>query len=694
MDQHFNSVSDFQAFLKLSQLDTRFRTPTPVEAHDAAFTLHGKKTPDFHQLFQNSRNFALTYHALQIGLLFAFTAFHWGRRLQSWRSSRMKRTRAWNDSRAGSDDDLLLHRSNGTETITTYDRFRGGIVTSEASSSSSTLRDIPASPVKTWAPNFEPEEQTPLLSGTQDQHSIQTPRSQVIRRKIKAWLVYQPKPVPFFNKTLPSNGLSLAVVAMIGIQIFYIFYDVHLSVRTLFLFADRTSLLFVANLPLLYLLAAKNQPLSLLTGHSYESMNIFHRRLGEVMCLLALLHAVSFLAVWYTIFRPTGFALAQFLLSKIILWGMGAFLAYELLYLTSLGSFRQRRYELFLGLHVILQVFALLFLWFHHKRSRPYVYATLVIFLLDRFFYRMGFKNRTVQGTLEVKEDQATVVLRARLSKLTGKRRGRWNRLLGPDILHGWKATEHVFVTVPSISPKHIFQAHPFTIASKAPAIGETEFDLELIIRSQDGFSQDLLHHARIHNNNHTVAIRLDGPYGSQSAVHLLQESDISIIVAGGSGIAVAWPAVWATLDAAGRGSDANVDLEDKLPAISHNQFSKSWKKILFIWIVHDSSHLSWLGSKKLDALQSVQGVDVVVPPPTGHNGHPDVGHIITTWLHYMALAGNANPTGSRRQGAGRKVGIMCSGPDGLNRSIRNLCSSLLSQGQLDVSVEIEKFGW
>jgi hypothetical protein len=44
-------------------------------------------------------------------------------------------------------------------------------------------------------------------------------------------------------------------------------------------FADRCGLVF-ANLPLLYLLAAKTQLHRLLTGYSYESLNIVHRRLG------------------------------------------------------------------------------------------------------------------------------------------------------------------------------------------------------------------------------------------------------------------------------------------------------------------------------------------------------------------------------------------------------------------------------
>ncbi|KAK2073433.1 hypothetical protein P8C59_007718 [Phyllachora maydis] len=49
-------------------------------------------------------------------------------------------------------------------------------------------------------------------------------------------------------------------------------------------YADRAALVFVANLPLLYLLSAKNQPVKFLTGRSYETLNLFHRRAATPAC--------------------------------------------------------------------------------------------------------------------------------------------------------------------------------------------------------------------------------------------------------------------------------------------------------------------------------------------------------------------------------------------------------------------------
>lgn len=596
-----------------------------------------------------SQKFILSYQLVLIGLLLVFTAIHWGSRLRSWRRRRnaIKGRHEGGQSKKGKTGETkqgVLIESSSTGSL----------------SSSSTLQE-----------DFNQKDQD--SERTLDEQSLLLPKASnaqapslrwTLTRKTRAWLAYQPRPI---NKTLPSNGTTLVVLAFIGLQIFYTFFKTSLSISMLFVFADRTSLVFVANLPLLYLFAAKNQPIKVLTGYSYESLNIFHRRLGEIMCLLALLHSAGMIGVWYTIFQPAGITLIKFLLIKMILLGIGAFVAYETLYFTSLGSFRQRWYELFLGLHVVLQVAALVLVWFHHRRSRWYVGVALAIFLMDRLVYRISVKTTTVRASLELQADRKTVVLRAPIPTERTHKRARSS--LGAGITAGWKATEHVFLTVPSLARKHAIQAHPFTIASKAPARDEKEANLELIIRAQDGFSGDLVRYANRHD---TVPIRLDGPYGSQSAVRVLRDSDRAVIVAGGSGIAVAWPLAWSSIDGV-----AASDLENPLSSVVDR------KTILFVWIIRERSHISWLGEHRLQELRR-RGVTVMTPPPTSEYGHPDIAAIVGDWLREVD-----DMTSSRNS----KIGVVASGPDGMNRAVRNACSSLLRDGR-DVSVEVEKFGW
>lgn len=628
MDQQLSSSE----YLEIFQFALRATPESSYGSNKTEQVPSSAENADFERIIigiQFSRRFILSYQLVLLVLLLFFAARHWIFRFYSWRRRRTLGTSLKNA-------EISTHRS----------------------SSSSTLRGAISSP--TEVSEIKKHERSPLLGDGKEQTSFS--RVVQLRDRIRGWLIYQPKPIPIINKTLPSNRCTIAILAFISLQAFYVFYNITLSMTTLFVFADRTALVFVANLPLLYLLAAKNQPIRLLTGYSYESLNILHRRLGEALCLLALLHSVGMVGVWYTMLRPTGFALAHFLLSKIILLGLGALFAYEALYLTSLGSFRQRWYELFLGLHVFLQAAALVLVWFHHHGSRPYTYAALAIFFVDRCLYRLVLKALTTRASLTITEDEGTILVHAQIPL---HRRRRWIGLVKSDITNGWKPTEHIFLSIPSLARKHTLQAHPFTIASKAPSDIDSDGRLDLIIRAHGGFSKDLVQYAKSHNS---AIVRFDGPYGSQTAVELLQDCEVTLLIAGGSGIAVTWPLVWSTLE-----SRKPTDPEFR-PRLS--------KLVLFVWIMRQDAHRSWIGKEKLRSLGDA-GADILIYPPTAEYGQPDLDGSVRSWIaNHQGFAGN-RPS----------IGIISSGPDGMNRSVRNLAASLVSTGH-NVHVEIEKFGW
>src|SRR6478735_8647539 len=97
--------------------------------------------------------------------------------------------------------------------------------------------------------------------------------------------------------------------------------------------------------------------------------------------------------VWYAALRKLGFTLARFIMNRLVILGLLAFLSYQILYFTSLGTFRKRMYEVFLALHIFFQIAGLAFLWFHYHTSRPYVGASLAIFVVDRLIFRLWLKT-------------------------------------------------------------------------------------------------------------------------------------------------------------------------------------------------------------------------------------------------------------------------------------------------------------
>ncbi|KAH7139264.1 hypothetical protein B0J11DRAFT_516441 [Dendryphion nanum] len=601
------------------------------------------KDPRFRKLVEGilfSRRLIATYNLVLLAILLVFTIWHWG---EQWGFARRRKSRISSGKKRN--DESVEERADDAW-----------------SSSSSTVEGTETPPDA--SKKVDANETSPLLGNSKH------PRSQTLGfRKpyffFQSWLQYQPPPIPVINRTLPPNSVSLFVIAFIALNFFYNLYNIPLELPFIFVFADRCGMLFSANLPLLYLLAAKTQPIKLLTGHSYESLNIFHRRVGELLCFEAFVHFSGMMVIWYGLLRHIGFTLVRFLFNRLVGLGLGALISYEVLYFTSLASFRQRFYEIFLTSHIFFHTAGLALLWFHHPTSRPYVGIALAIFLLDRLAFRLWLKSSSHPATLTVLEDNETILLSANWDITPSK-----SALLPKSMQNGWNPNDHIFLTIPSLSRKHVFQAHPFTIFSAAPGPSQSSSSADsddtkhawftLLIRAQStsGFTHTLLEHAR---TNPTTRIRLDGPYGSSHALDLLRDSQTAILVAGGSGIAVAYPLLWALLN-----PSANTDIE------SGSRHSK--RTVRLLWITHSASHRSWVPEDKMDELKG-WGLQVLIPGPTSEVGRPDVRDILRGWI------------------GGESAGIVVSGPEGLVRGVRNVCAESVGEGG-DVRVQVEKFGW
>lgn len=582
-----------------------------------------------------TKTFIITYHFVILGFIFIYSISHWVENAIRWKNRKAATKLAKTESGECDGDAVITYAGPDSEA---------------SSSGSSTLGSnttlVQKGAVETTSLLHEGHQLRPL-----------TPHRSLLSRA-RACLTYQPRPLPLIHKVLPCNGTSLAILIFIGLQIFYTLYHINFTWFELFVLADRCGLVFAVNLPILYLFAAKTQPLRWLTGYSYESLNIFHRRLGEVLCFEALLHTLGMIGVWFTIFRPSGLSLVPFMLEKVCLLGLGTFICYELLYLTSLGSFRESFYELFLGLHVVLQAGALVFLFFHHPAARPYVSIASAIFIIDRLVYRLVLKSSTVMAHGEVLEDGQTLRLS---TDLTIKYPNFFKVLFGNSIINGWQATDHVFVSVSALGKTHLVQAHPFTIASAAPQDGSPVARLELLIRARDGFSKALLEEVL---QRRSLKLRLDGPYGSSHARDLLSSSDVAILIAGGSGIAVCWPLVHFLL------SLASFDAEQA--------GGSKRRAIVLIWVIHKTAHLSWIGRTGLQEVEH-KGVETIIPQATEEVGRPDLEGIIDGIVAFAGL--------------GKKISIVGSGPDSMGRAIRNTSARLVGDGR-KISVTIEKFGW
>ena len=571
---------------------------------------------------------------------------------------------------------------------------------SVASSSSSTLQGTESPPLKSDAAS----ESSPLLTEAQSRTS--SPRPLYTRRwhDIRSLLLRQPKPIPSLTapkNTLPANEISLLILTFLALNLFYLFYRMPMSMKHAFTFADRAGILFVVNLPVLYILAAKNnQPLGWLTGWSYEGLNIFHRRLGEWMTVAAILHAIGMVIGFYQLLAPFGYSFGWYLTRKIIMLGVIGFFCYIAIYLTSTGYVRQAYYEAFLALHISLQVAALALIFFHHHNARPYVGAALAIWTMDRVVSRTLFKTQQHIATLELAQDGETVLL---YCDIQIKRR--WSM----GIRGGWHAGQHVFLSVPGLGPLHRLQAHPFTIASPAPPRGKaaTRWTLQLTIRAQDGFSRELLEYAKLHQH---TKIHLDGPYSSDIVTESVETADRACLVAGGSGIAVTYPFAWLREASNCRAADILQDRifyiqgRKSLPDIVRLKGLLDEMRFAHFWVRQDTGHEHWVKmlpnaeksieqqheeSEPLYPNNNGTSTDLITHRfdtrgPSGEHQRPDIATELKIWVKGdLKLKIDAN----------RSVCVVVSGPDGLVRDVQNAVAELVMDGW-NIQIHVEKFGW
>jgi NAD(P)H-flavin reductase len=147
----------------------------------------------------------------------------------------------------------------------------------------------------------------------------------------------------------------------------------------------------------------------------------------------------------------------------------------------------------------------------------------------------------------------------------------------------------------------------------------------------------------------------------------MLEDSDLALLVAGGSGIAVCWPLVQHLLD-----RTRPLDKE------SITSFALRKRKVILVWVIEEEAHLSWLGRPALyDA--EIKGASIVVPRVTEANGRPDLNRMINEIVD------------THGGGQGKRIRVVASEPDSMGRLMRNTCASMV-RDRKDIAVSNEKF--
>ncbi|KAK4495065.1 hypothetical protein PRZ48_013392 [Zasmidium cellare] len=148
-------------------------------------------------------------------------------------------------------------------------------------------------------------------------------------------------------------------------------------------FCNRAGTLAIANIPIIWIFATRNDPFLWLTGWSHASFSQFHRWAARTATLLAIAHGAGYSIIdgWEGEYHEAW---------KKEFWYCGAIsvISMSMLVVSSLYFVRNRWYDVFLGIHFIFALMLLVCIWFHVKIQygafNGFIWPAVAIWSLDR----------------------------------------------------------------------------------------------------------------------------------------------------------------------------------------------------------------------------------------------------------------------------------------------------------------------
>ncbi|TVY19659.1 Ferric/cupric reductase transmembrane component 7, partial [Lachnellula arida] len=342
----------------------------------------------------------------------------------------------------------------------------------------------------------------------------------------------------------------------------------------------RAAWLAVAQVPLLILLAGKNNLIGLATGVSYERLNVIHRWVSRVLLFLVTLHVIFLHLSW----NAYDLGPLEYSTDSCIPTGWATYAILIWMNIGTIAPIRNFSYEFFVIQHIITFFGFIIAVMMHLPStalySRVYIYIPIALYLLDRLVRsgRYAWNNiRPGRATLTALEGGVT---RVRVQS---------------KAIKNWAPGSHVFLSIPKFG---IGQSHPATIASTPHSHGG---DLVFILKSHKGFTSRLLKSAP---NSSTSLLPteqgsrsevshmalIDGPYGNSHSD--FAGFDSILLISGSTGTTFTLPIL---LDISRRAQ------QTKLPL----------KRITFLWIVKNTSWTSWTASELTAAAKALYAAGI-----------------------------------------------------------------------------------
>ncbi|KAF2097784.1 ferric-chelate reductase [Rhizodiscina lignyota] len=372
----------------------------------------------------------------------------------------------------------------------------------------------------------------------------------------------------------------------------------------------RTGFVTIMQLPLIFLLAGKNNIVGFLTGFSYEKLNWLHRWTARCMWLTATIHFGYWLADWW----PYGDFVSVKIKTDPITWrGLVAWCILGWINLSSSTPIRRWGHEFFVLQHIVSFAVMVGFIYWHvPSENHVWIWIVTAFFWFDRvvrganvLYHNLSIfhPKQRKQGNMSIWACHAEFTpLPHNTTRIT---------IHNPPI--SWKAGQHMFLSCHSLVP---LQSHPFTAAS-IPEDGKLEF----LVQAQKGATRRFFRHAeklaqlptsangtRVST---TRAVAVEGPYGRMRP---LRQFDSVVLFAGSTGATFAIPLL-RDIVAAWNSSTEGYPKAGGIFAVPNVAVTR---RIRFVWCVKSRGQLGWFASQLATVIEDVEalkrdGVDVEV---------------------------------------------------------------------------------
>ncbi|CAA9960120.1 putative ferric reductase [Pyrenophora teres f. maculata] len=338
--------------------------------------------------------------------------------------------------------------------------------------------------------------------------------------------------------------------------------------------ATRSAWLALACMPFVFATASKTNWITLLTGVSYERLQVFHRWIAYAFFVLALLHTFPYFVYhvyWHDLKKHFTDALLYY-------WtGIIALTCQAWLTFFSHATIRNLGYEFFKAMHLFAVVVFILTFFLHCDHaltSWHYFVATAAVYV-PCFVYpwlRSAFEYKwTQKAHIAVEENGFT-------------------RVTIPAHFH-WIQGQHCFLRFTGFGILPALSAHPFTICSSPQRSSDEASELVFYIRPQGGFTAKLYQHALL-KSDVPIPVVVDGPYGGVNPSRL-RDADRLLVIAGGSGAGWCLPLIEHFARSASTSSDeeqGNGELAEK----SAPRGQKNYTSLRVVVATRDTKSRLW----------------------------------------------------------------------------------------------------